>query len=43
MRNIANVLVEIMTQPFFHGFWAVFIFFSVLGLAFYLVSFRNDG
>ena len=43
MRNIANVLIEIMAQPFFQGFWAVLIFFSILGLVFYLVSFRNDG
>ena len=39
MDMLFFVILDIMSQPFFMGFWAVFIFYAVIGLAGYVVSF----
>lgn len=41
MTMILFVILEIMTKPFFVGFWAVFAFYASLGLAGYVVSVRG--
>lgn len=44
MTMILFVILDIMTQPFFVGFWAAFVFFAVLGLAGYITTFyKNRG
>lgn len=35
MTMILFVILDIMTRPFFVGFWAAFAFYAVLGLAGY--------
>lgn len=41
MTMILFVILEIMTKPFFIGFWAAFAFYASLGLAGYIVSVRG--
>lgn len=43
MTMILFVILDVMTQPFFVGFWAAFVFYAVLGLAHYITSFRGGG
>lgn len=31
MFNLLNVLIDVMIQPVFLVFWAVFVFFALLG------------
>lgn len=38
MQNLLFVIFEVMQQPFFMGFWAVFVFYASLGLAFYIAK-----
>ena len=42
MTMILFVILDIMTQPFFIGFWAAFVFFAVLGLAGYITTFYKS-
>lgn len=43
MAMILFVILDIMTQPLFIGFWAAFVFFALLGLAGYITTFYSRG
>ena len=41
MDMLFFVILDIMTKPFFIGFWAVFAFYAAIGLAGYLAKWKG--
>ena len=41
MDMLFFVILDIMTKPFFTGFWAVFVFYAAIGLAGYLAKWKG--